>query len=215
MPDLDNSGSNPQSATKRKARQRRKNRLGDRAESSPPESDQEPMPKLNGAVSSSLESIHIPPRTPKNALGSGEHANSMEEIELSLLTSEERRRASAGLSLDDAYVSKGKAGMSSKDKRGMILLIVLCECSLFRDMCLAHDACKDLIQGVPVCWVLVVNAKCNNCTDCELPAWPCLRFSSILAPRTSFIRPSRNLRASWIPLLSKTSLVTYRRFVFI
>ena len=128
MPDLDNS--HPQSASARKARQRRKNKLGGaRAGSSPPESDQEPMRKANGAaVSSSLESIHIPPRTPRSAVGSDDNMQSMEEVEMSLLTTEERQRAATGVSPDDAYVSKGKAGMSTKDKRGIILLIVLCEC---------------------------------------------------------------------------------------
>lgn len=85
------------------------------------------MLKANGAVSSSLQSIHIPPRTPRSVRGDSEYANSMDEVEMSLLSSEERRLAAAGVSLDDAYVSKGKAGISTKDKRGMILLIVLCE----------------------------------------------------------------------------------------
>lgn len=126
MPDLDNS--HPQSASARKPRQRRKNKLGGaRAGSSPPESDQEPMRKANGAVSSSLESIHIPPRTPRSAVGSDDNLQSMEEVEMSLLTTEERQRAATGVSPHDAYVSKGKAGMSTKDRRGIILLIVLCE----------------------------------------------------------------------------------------
>lgn len=82
-----------------------------------------------GAISSSLDSIHIPPRTPRSGrsyanggMGSGD------EVEMSLLTEDERRRAAAD-GLDDHVSLKAKPALSTKDKRAMALLIVLCMCA--------------------------------------------------------------------------------------
>lgn len=83
-------------------------------------SSQEPM-----AVSSSLHSIHISPRTPKNPR---EYDDVEDDVELNLLGEEERIRASQGL--DDERIPPGSAGrkpMSAKDKRAMVLLCVLCQ----------------------------------------------------------------------------------------
>ncbi|KAH8120631.1 acetyl-coenzyme A transporter 1-domain-containing protein [Phellopilus nigrolimitatus] len=81
----------------------------------------------NGAVSSSLQSIHVPPRTPRTAVRL-DYGERVDEVEMSLLDKDERREAAVGVPY-----SSSKAGMSSKDKRGMVLLIVLY-----------------LIQGVPL-----------------------------------------------------------------
>lgn len=124
---LDNSSS-PQLASKRKPRQRRKNKGKTSPGSSSPDSDLDSMsrnPKYV-AVSSSLEleSIHVPPRTPRSAFG-GTDTSAEDEVELSLLNEDERRAAAAGDDVEKS-VSRPK-GMSSKDKRGMVLLIILCE----------------------------------------------------------------------------------------
>lgn len=124
---LDNSSS-PQLGSKRKPRQRRKNKGKASPGSSTSDSDLDSMPRNPKyvAVSSSLEleSIHVPPRTPRSAFG-GTDASAEDEVELSLLNEDERRAAAAGDDVDKS-VSRPK-GMSSKDKRGMVLLIILCE----------------------------------------------------------------------------------------
>jgi MFS transporter, PAT family, solute carrier family 33 (acetyl-CoA transportor), member 1 len=84
------------------------------------------MPRLPNkvtAVSSSLDSIQVPPRTPY--ADDSPNGKEDEGIELSLLDDEERRAAATGD--DDFGVGKVKQGVSAKDKRGMALLIVLCE----------------------------------------------------------------------------------------
>lgn len=75
------------------------------------------------ATSTSLNSIHISPRTPKSPrIG----LNDAEEgVELSLLGEEERREALRGV---EDIPSKRPIG--AKDKRGMVLLCVLCKCAL-------------------------------------------------------------------------------------
>lgn len=88
-------------------------------------------PKEPMAVSSSLHSIHISPRTPKIPR---EIEDVEEDVELSLLGEDERRQAGQGLE-DDVLPprSAGKKPMSTKDKRAMVLLCILY-----------------LIQGVPL-----------------------------------------------------------------
>ncbi|KAF8640470.1 hypothetical protein AX17_000133 [Amanita inopinata Kibby_2008] len=81
------------------------------------------------AISSSLGSIHISPRTPKSSRPIPEDED--EDVELTLLGEEERRQADLDLSDEDVHQSKRK--ISAKDKRGMALLCVLY-----------------LIQGVPL-----------------------------------------------------------------
>ncbi|KAI5119933.1 hypothetical protein M0805_000898 [Coniferiporia weirii] len=134
MSGLGNTKATSQPNSKHEPRQRRKHKPKAAASSPSPDPDSDFMPR-NGAVSSSLESIHIPPRTPKTARSYSSNDDAVEEVELSLLNEDERRMAGASSEDGDAYVPslKTKAGMSSKDKRGMILLIVLY-----------------LIQGVPL-----------------------------------------------------------------
>jgi hypothetical protein len=74
------------------------------------------------ATSTSLNSIHISPRTPKSPRMGLYDAE--EGVELSLLGEEERREALRGV---EDIPSKRPIG--AKDKRGMVLLCVLCECA--------------------------------------------------------------------------------------
>lgn len=92
------------------------------------EEDKMPNPfARDAAVSSSLESIHVPPRTPR----SGRNMDSMEEeVEMSLLTEDERKAAATDFDLTNGESgqrsAKGVPPMSSKDKKAVALLIVLC-----------------------------------------------------------------------------------------
>jgi MFS transporter, PAT family, solute carrier family 33 (acetyl-CoA transportor), member 1 len=93
-----------------------------------------PRPHIvNPGLSTSLDSVQITPRTPRSArrdhddidadyvVGSG----STEEVEMSLLAEDERRRADAGF--EEEYAgAKHKAPLSSEDKRAMALLCTLC-----------------------------------------------------------------------------------------
>ncbi|KII94436.1 hypothetical protein PLICRDRAFT_88660 [Plicaturopsis crispa FD-325 SS-3] len=93
-------------------------------------------PMLNpGAVSSSLDSIQINPRTPKTARANwtGLEDDENEDVELSLLGEEERRQAAAGLDQEYGAPDDSKRPLSAKDKKAMVLLSVLY-----------------LIQGVPI-----------------------------------------------------------------
>ena len=81
------------------------------------------------AVTSSLNAIHISPRTPRTPhpdIGGDE-----DDVELSLLNESERVQAARSFS-DEAHSlsdneSDTKRPISAKDKRGMVLLCVLCE----------------------------------------------------------------------------------------
>ena len=75
------------------------------------------------AVSSSLNSIHISPRTPKTPKTAREDD---EGVELSLLQEDERRESEFDVSEQDES-SPTKRKISASDKRGMVLLCVLCE----------------------------------------------------------------------------------------
>ena len=78
----------------------------------------------NMGVSSSLGSIHISPRTPKTPRAAREDD---EGVELSLLEEDERRESEfEALELDEGTLDV-KHKISAKDKRGMVLLCVLCE----------------------------------------------------------------------------------------
>jgi hypothetical protein len=85
------------------------------------------------AVTSGLSTIHIAPRTPKTprtTWNAGEE-NETEEVQLSLLGEDERRQAAQGLGETEeqgySVELESKRPVSAKDKRAMILLIVLCE----------------------------------------------------------------------------------------
>ncbi|KAF9458749.1 acetyl-coenzyme A transporter 1-domain-containing protein [Collybia nuda] len=83
------------------------------------------------AVSSSLNSIHISPRTPKTPRMGLDDAE--EGVELSLLGEEERQQASRGLDDSEDAPTSLKKAIGAKDKRAMVLLCILY-----------------LIQGVPL-----------------------------------------------------------------
>lgn len=93
------------------------------------------MPRSPRAHATSLESISIQPRTPKTPRSQGPNGwtpadGEADEVELSLLGEEERRQAADGLTLEEeqAYLSQAeKKSMSTRDKRAIGLLIVLCE----------------------------------------------------------------------------------------
>ncbi|KAI0052048.1 hypothetical protein FA95DRAFT_1484294 [Auriscalpium vulgare] len=96
---------------------------------------------LSPAITTSLDSIQIQPRTPRTPHASHVAARDAdgdtEEVEMSLLDEEERRRAAMGDDADeDALPGAGKRGRATltvEDKKNMALLSVLY-----------------LIQGVPV-----------------------------------------------------------------
>ncbi|KAF9569838.1 MFS general substrate transporter [Agrocybe pediades] len=80
------------------------------------------------AVTSSLNSIHISPRTPRTPrpnMGDEDE----DDVELSLLNEEERNRSGQDFQDDVSTVSEpedvSKRPISAKDKRGMVLLCVL------------------------------------------------------------------------------------------
>lgn len=81
------------------------------------------------AVSSSLNSIRITPRTPKTPRS--EMRDGDDDLELSLLDDEERLRSARDFGDDTSSVteseSDSKKPISAKDKRQMVLLCVLCE----------------------------------------------------------------------------------------
>ncbi|KAG2155391.1 acetyl-coenzyme A transporter 1 [Suillus clintonianus] len=90
-----------------------------------------PLPPFGKkAISSSLDSIRILPRVPTGS------SSDLEEVELSLLSEEERTSAARNLQDGDAQFSAGgtkTTAMSSRDRKAMTLLIILY-----------------LIQGVPL-----------------------------------------------------------------
>ncbi|KAG2023153.1 hypothetical protein CC2G_000840 [Coprinopsis cinerea AmutBmut pab1-1] len=97
-----------------------------------------PRPKSAGptpmAVTSSLNSVYISPRTPRTPRVVAEHED--DDVEMELLAEEERERARRGLETEPDVPVKNAAvakKFSAKDKRSMVLLCVLY-----------------LIQGVPL-----------------------------------------------------------------
>jgi hypothetical protein len=103
----------------------------------PPQNTPREMPRspfLSPGVSTSLDSVQITPRTPrfvrpKYADGFDSLvAEDAEEVEMSLLSGDERSRAGHGFTNGDEYLEdKHKAlVISPEDKRAMVLLCVLC-----------------------------------------------------------------------------------------
>ncbi|CCM01313.1 uncharacterized protein FIBRA_03362 [Fibroporia radiculosa] len=94
-------------------------------------SEDEDMPPR--ALATSLESITIQPRTPKTPRSVHQRWNSVDvsavdEVELSLLQEDERREAEAGLFDGDEEErdrTAVKRPMSTRDKKAIVLLIVL------------------------------------------------------------------------------------------
>jgi len=93
------------------------------------------QPILSPGISTSLDSIQITPRTPHavrpdyddteaDKFVSGVDA---EEVEMTLLAEDERRRAHPGFADGNGHLGiKHKAPLSLEDKRAMALLCVLC-----------------------------------------------------------------------------------------
>lgn len=114
---------------------RRRQKIGEPA-ASVPSSDQEGMPRSPRGQTTSLESISIQPRTPKTSRSNGdpfwhaEEADPSDEVELSLLGDDERLQAAQGMSLEEEQVYSThpeKRPMSTKDKRAIALLVILCD----------------------------------------------------------------------------------------
>ena len=114
---------------------------------------QEGMPRSPRAQSTSLESIHIQPRTPKTSRAniSGpqnwrpQDEDGIDEVELTLLGEDERLRAAQGMSLEEEQeflAQADKKPMSPKDKRAIGLLIILCEYLSFCDESQLSDSLK-------------------------------------------------------------------------
>jgi hypothetical protein len=82
------------------------------------------------AVSSSLESIFVSPRTPKTPRTAQNGDTDTDEVELALLGDEERERAAVGVDGDEVDTQTTKRPLSTKDKKAMVLLCVLCEYNL-------------------------------------------------------------------------------------
>ncbi|KAI0344059.1 MFS general substrate transporter [Trametopsis cervina] len=114
----------------KQSRRRRTKAARSTSVESPSSSDSEGMPRSPRGQTTSLESIAIQPRTPKTPrsnwrLSDGDAAN---EVELSLLGEDERLQAAQGLTLEEEqeYLAQGeKKPMSAKDKRAIVLLIIL------------------------------------------------------------------------------------------
>ena len=78
------------------------------------------------AVTSSLNSIHISPRTPKTPRNAVEDEE--DDVELELLNEEERRLAERDIDEPvEHHEAHAKKPISAKDKRSMVLLCVLCK----------------------------------------------------------------------------------------
>jgi len=80
------------------------------------------------ARSSSLQRNHANIRPSHGANGHSYGREEEEEVELSLLSGQERRQAALGVSTEDVegVREKPRAPLSKKDKQAMALLIVLC-----------------------------------------------------------------------------------------
>ena len=72
----------------------------------------------------------------------------MDEVELSLLGEAERLQAAQGTNLEDGQSEKRP--MSAKDKRAIVLLIILCKIISSESVQSAY-CFSDLIQGFPLC----------------------------------------------------------------
>jgi hypothetical protein len=108
----------------------------------PPPPNNMPTPRhrpLSPGVSTSLDNVHITPRTPRavrptlvddsDFVGVGVDA---QEVEMSLLGEDERRRARLGFANEDGRLHvTHKAPLSPEDKRAMALLCVLCTSPIF------------------------------------------------------------------------------------
>ena len=88
------------------------------------------------AMSSSLNSIRITPRTPKTPRPA---MHNEDDVELTLLAEEERLQSANGFEDEDSSVPASdidlKKPISANDKRQMVLLCVLCQWLVLGAMC--------------------------------------------------------------------------------
>lgn len=79
------------------------------------------------AVTSSLNSVYISPRTPRTPRVTTDYDD--DDVELELLAEEERENAHRDLDQEDVIKEpeSGSKSISLKDKKNMVLLSVLCE----------------------------------------------------------------------------------------
>ena len=116
-------------------------------------SDSEGMPQRSPkALSTSLESIQIHPRTPKTPR-SGDNRyhpdDAIDEVELSLLNDEDRQDDRHLQDEMDHFAPAHKT-ISSKDKRSMVLLVILCPSPFtFCTRSLPHPVPSRPYSGIP------------------------------------------------------------------
>lgn len=100
------------------------------------------------AVSTSLNSIRITPRTPKTPRS--EMQNGDDDLELSLLDEEERLRSARDFEDGDDASSESeidvKRPISAKDKKEMVLLCFLCECVALQASVPVNLVCRSLTR---------------------------------------------------------------------
>ncbi len=103
----------------------------------PPRDTTREMPRpfdlSSPGISTSLDGVQITPRTPRPVRPKYADEDDMlvggdvEEVEMSLLSKDERRSADPGLADGNGYLEDmQKAPISLEDKRAMVLLCVLC-----------------------------------------------------------------------------------------
>lgn len=177
------------------------------------------------AHATSLESIEVLPRTPipRTPLSSRRGhtydpspSDEGDEVELTLLGEEERRAAAAGLGVEEeqTYLAQadGKKPFSARDKQAIVLLIILCTCTVLYSIRLLSYAVRsilDLIQGFPVSFDIGSHLFYIPTSN---PVRPGPRIHSIHSPRASILLRTRRILALWLSILSQALLVTNRRF---
>jgi len=206
---------------------------------------------ISPGVSTSLDSVHITPRTPRavrptHADDSAEAGDFVsggvdaEEVEMSLLGQDERRRARPGFADGDRHLHvTHKAPLSPEDKRAMVLLCVLCTSPFFissgRSTIYITALARRLDPGRSRAYCrffpfgkmgptflsdranqigLALGTCVNSCVVNILRLMRIARFYRLYplhTARASFVLPARDIRVVQLPLLSQAALVTHRR----
>lgn len=168
------------------------------------------------------------PRTPRGGRYSTDHSD--DDVELSLLAGDDQRRAANGLDGEPYYKSGEERRLSSKDKRNMVLLCVLCASNTCLSLiCACSRPFPDLIQGVPVSFADVLGALFVApfdvlCSD-RSSAWYvhsvflfvrslsiCLsRFHTIPAQGKTVLHAASHILSRKLSLFSQVALVSHRR----
>lgn len=119
---------------------RRRRTTNNAKDSSQSGSDHQGMPARSPkALTTSLESIAILPRTPRTPRSADQRwregdGDTIDEVELSLLGEDERRQAAQGAEEDVRPPDTTQKPFSPKDKRAIALLVVLCQCTISDDL---------------------------------------------------------------------------------